>query len=171
MLELLWQRLDNGARLTLPFATTVLCVFLGTIIWPLPYLGPVAPPLVLVALYYWSLHRPDLLRPGMVFVIGLLNDVINFLPLGLSALLFVAVNQLVFSQRRYVTGQPFLALWAGFALTAFLTATTEWILMGMVHFSITPILPVMIQTLLVIAIFPIPCWLLIRLQRAAFTQG
>ena len=171
MFELLWQRLDSGARSALPFVTTLLCVFLGTIVWPLPYLGSVAPPLVIVTLYYWSLHRPDLLTPSGAFIIGLLTDIVNFLPLGLSAFLFVGINQLVFTQRRYVTGQPFLTLWAGFALTAFLTALAEWILLAVLRQGLTPVLPAMIQTLLVIAIFPIPCWLLIRLQRTALSQG
>ncbi len=90
MLDTIWQRLDSGTRMALPFVTALLCTLLGVIAWPLPWFGAVAPPLALMAVYYWAIHRPDLFRPGMAFVIGLLHDTINGLPLGLSALLFVA---------------------------------------------------------------------------------
>src|ERR1700677_1114140 len=96
----LLQRLDSGARLALPFAVTLLFVLLGVVAWPLPYLGEVAPPLALIAVYYWAIHRPDLFRPYMAFLVGLLNDALHYLPLGLSALVFVGMHQLVFSQRR-----------------------------------------------------------------------
>src|SRR5271154_2136448 len=100
MLDSVLQRLDHAARTALPFVTTLLCVLLGAAAWPVPYLGAVAPPLALMAVYYWAIHRPDLLRPWMVFVIGFLNDAVHDMPLGLSALLFVAAHQVVFRQRR-----------------------------------------------------------------------
>jgi len=171
MLDVVWQRLDSGARLTLPFTTTLLFVFLGVVVWPLPYLGAVAPPLGLIALYYWAIHRPDLLRPGMVFVIGLLNDVINMLPLGLSALLFVAAHQLVLRQRRFFAGHSFFMMWFGFILMIVIVMMSEWVLLCLARWQFLPFMPVLAQCLLAILFFPLPCWLLIRLQRVALSQN
>src|ERR1700729_3494673 len=100
MLVLLWQRLDQTARLTVPFMVTLCFTLLGAAVWPVPYFGEVAPPFALIAVYYWAIHRPDLFRPSMAFIIGLLNDMLHSLPPGLSALVFVGAHQLVFSQRR-----------------------------------------------------------------------
>ena len=171
MLGILWQRLDNGARLALPFVTTLFFTLFSVVAWPLPNLGAVAPPLGLIALYYWAIHRPDLLRPGMVFVIGLLNDAINFLPPGLSALLFVAAHQLVLQQRRFFVGHSFFMMWFGFILMVLIVMFVEWLLLCLLHWQNLPFFPVLMQCLMAIVIFPLPCWLLIRLQRAALSQG
>ncbi len=171
MLTLFWQRLDQAARLVLPCATAIAFVLLGAMVWPLPYFGEVAPPLALIAVYYWAIHRPDLFRPGMVFLIGLLNDVLHYLPLGLSALLFVAAHQFVFSQRRFFAGHSFYMMWWGFALTVLITMFAQWALLDLFHWQIIPLMPVFLQALLAIVIFPLPCWVLIRLQRAALSAS
>lgn len=159
------QRLDHGARLSLPFVTTLACTFLSVVAWPLPYLDAVAPPLGLIALYYWSVHRPDLFRPSMAFAIGLLNDIINFLPPGLSALLFVAAHQLIFRQRRFFTGHSFYMMWFGFILMIVVVMLAQWTGLSIIGGKAFPFFPVFMQVLLSCLIFPLPCWLLIRLQR------
>jgi rod shape-determining protein MreD len=60
-------------------------------------------------------------------------------------------------------------LWSGFALAAAAMMVAEWILIAVVDWQIVPFMPVLMQTVLAIALFPLPCWLLIRLQRAALT--
>ena len=165
MTETIWQRLEHGGRLAVPLLSAVVCVLLGSIVWPLPYLGSVAPPLALMAIYYWALHRPDLLRPGMVFVIGLLHDVVNFLPLGLSAMLFVAAHQLIYRNRRFFVGHSFLMMWSGFILTVTGTMFLQWLLMCLIRWQMIPVLPIMMQMGFAIVFFPLPCWLLIALQR------
>jgi rod shape-determining protein MreD len=169
MLGFFWQRLDQSARLTLPFTTAVIFVVLSAIAWPLPYLGTVAPPLALVAVYYWAIYRPDLFRPGMAFVIGLINDVVHFLPIGLSALIFVAAHQLVWRQRRFFAGHSFFMLWWGFALTTLVAMLAAWLLQMLLRWQAFPFGPVLWQALFAIAIFPLPCWVLIRLQRAVLS--
>lgn len=170
MLDVVWQRLDNGARLALPFVTVLLCTFLSVVAWPIPYVGTVAPPLGLIALYYWAIHRPDLFRPSMAFAVGLLNDVINSLPLGLSALLFVAAHQLVLQQRRFFTGHSFFMMWFGFMLMIVIVLSAEWLGLSVFQ-QYRPLFPVLMQMLLAIVLFPLPCWLLILLQRSALSQN
>jgi rod shape-determining protein MreD len=170
MLDLIWQRIEIHARTALPFATGLLCTLLGVVAWPLPYFGAVAPPLALMAVYYWAVHRPDLFSPGMVFMIGLLNDVVHGLPLGMSALLFVAMHQVILHQRRFFAGHSFFMLWSGFAITAFLVMVVEWFLLGLIGWHVLPVMPILMQLMLAIVLFPIPCWLLICLQRAALSQ-
>ncbi|HEU0117893.1 MAG TPA: rod shape-determining protein MreD [Alphaproteobacteria bacterium] len=169
MFELFWQRLDSGARQSLPFITTLVCTLFSVVAWPLPHIGSIAPPLGLIVLYYWSIHRPDLLRPGMVFAIGLLNDALNSLPIGLSALLFVAVHQILFRQRRFFAGHSFFMMWFGFILMITGAMVTEWLALDLWNWHMMPFFPVLMQCILSIVIFPIPCWLLIRLQRATLT--
>ncbi|MGE3623753.1 MAG: rod shape-determining protein MreD [Bdellovibrionales bacterium] len=171
MLASFWQRLDAGVRLALPFVVTLLMTLLGVVTWPLPNFGEVAPPLALIAVYYWAIHRPDLFRPSMAFLVGLLNDVLHALPLGLSALVFVGMHQLVFSQRRFFAGHSFFMMWWGFALTALTVLLAEWGALSLVRWQVVPFMPVFLQGALAVVIFPLPCWLLIRLQRGVLSSG
>jgi rod shape-determining protein MreD len=107
----------------------------------------------------------------MAFVIGLLNDALHFLPLGLSALVFVGMHQLVFSQRRFFAGHSFFMMWWGFALMIPVVLMSEWVLLSLWRWQLIPFMPVVMQALLAVVIFPLPCWLLIRLQRAALSTN
>lgn len=168
-MDVVWQRLDQGLRLAMPSAVALLMTLLSVIVWPLPYLGPVMPPLGFIALYYWSTHRPDLFPPGIAFLLGFLNDIINGLPLGISALLFTLAHQVIFRQRRFFAGHSFFMLWSGFALAAAVLMLAEWFLISLVRWQPSPFLPVLMQTVLAIVIFPLPCWILIRLQRSVLS--
>ena len=153
----------------MPSAVSLLMTLCSVVVWPLPYLGTVMPPLAFIAIYYWASHRPDLFPAGIAFVLGLLNDVINDLPLGVSAFLFVLAHQIILQQRRFFAGHSFLMLWSGFALLATALMILEWILVGLVRWQIVPFLPVLVQTVLAIIIFPLPCWIMIRLQKVTFS--
>jgi hypothetical protein len=45
----------------------------------------------------------------------------------------------------------------------------EWILVDLVRWKMTPFLPALMQTVLAIVIFPLPCWLLIKVQKVTFS--
>ena len=170
-MDVIWQRLDSGLRLAVPSVVAVLMTLLSVIVWPLPYLGSVMPPLAFIALYYWTTHRPDLFPTSIAFLIGILNDIINDWPLGVSALLFTLAHHLILKQRRFFTGHSFLMLWAGFALASTGLMISEWFLIALMRWQIAPFLPILIQTVLAILFFPLPCWILIRLQRATFSAS
>jgi rod shape-determining protein MreD len=165
MTDTIWQRAEHAGRLALPLLSVTAAALLGSIVWPLPYLGSVAPPLALMAIYYWALHRPDLFRPGMAFGIGLLHDVVNDLPLGLSALLFVVAHQMIYRYRRFFVGHSFFMMWFGFGLTVVGTLFIQWLALCIIHWQMIPLLPVLMQAVFAIVFFPLPCWLLILMQR------
>jgi rod shape-determining protein MreD len=164
-MDIVWQRLDLWLRIAMPTAVALLMTILSVIVWPLPYLGPVMPPLAFIALYYWSTHRPDLFPSSVAFILGLLNDIIHDLPMGISALLFTLAHQLMWRQRRFFAGHSFFMLWSGFALAATVMMIATWVLIALVRWQPAPFLPVLIQTVLAIVLFPLPCWIFIRLQR------
>src|ERR1700735_2446392 len=102
----------------MPAVVGLVMALMSVIVWPLPYIGAVMPPLAFIALYYWTTHRPDLFPPSVAFALGLLNDIINQYPLGVSAFLFTMMHQVILQGRRFFAGHSFLMLWSGFALAA-----------------------------------------------------
>ncbi len=164
------QRLEQGARRLLPVATALLFVLASVVTWPLPDIGPVAPSLGIIAVYFWAIHRPDLFGLLPAFLLGLLNDIVNFYPPGLSAIVYIAVQQLLVRQRRFFAGHAFYMLWSGFALLMLPVMLGEWILMSLLDGQWMTFLPVFLQAALTVVIFPLPVWALIRLQRLVLTQ-
>lgn len=168
-MEGLWLWLDHKMRRATPVATVMLAVIIGVLPWPLPYFGVVAPEMALIALYYWALHRPDLFPASAAFVAGFLNDVLTGLPLGLSALLYVGLRQIILMQRRFFAGHSFFMLWAGLALTVVAGMLAQWLLLIMVRGTGGTFYLIVLQTVSTILIFPLPCWLMIWLQRILLT--
>lgn len=162
----IWQKLDHTGRNLLPFAVTVLMMLLAMAPTQVPGLAALAPPLTLMAVFYWAIHRPDLLRPIVVFLIGLLQDLLSGMPLGLSALVFTLAYWAVLTQRRFFLGNSFLLLWWGFGMVAFAAAAVQWIVYSLSFVTVLTVRPVLFQAVLAIAIFPLPAWLLMRIHRA-----
>ncbi len=46
------------------------------------------PPIVLMILIYWTLAYPNVVSLGYAFIVGIIMDIIQFMPLGHSALSF-----------------------------------------------------------------------------------
>ena len=166
----LWQRLDKTGRNLAPFAVTVMLLLVGMVPLHIPSYTEIAPALPLMAVYYWGIHRPDLLRPGAVFAIGLLQDLLSGAPLGLNALTLVCVHWTVLSQRRFFLANTFALLWFGFALIVMGAAVLQWLAVGVLSGSAVPFNAPFFQALLTLALFPMFGWLFIRVHRA-FLQG
>ena len=160
-----WKRIENAARLAVPQILLLLFVLLGFVPLPLPQIGAVRPLLVLMAVYYWSIYRPTLVPPALCFGVGLVMDILSGGALGLNALVLVAVQWIVRSQRRFLMGQPYAAIWAVFAVIVVLAAVALWGLYGLVHLHWTPFLPVVGAALLSLLLFPFVTLLFVAVHR------
>ena len=162
----IWQRLDQAGRNTVPFAVTIGSMLVAMAPMQMPGYASVAPPLTLMSVFYWAIHRPDLLRPLVVFMIGVVQDLLGGGPVGLTPLIFMIAYWVVLTQRRFFLGTSFLLLWLGFALVMGGAALVQWLVFSLVHTDLMDFRPPLFQALLAIAVFPVPAWILMRLHRA-----
>lgn len=162
----IWHKLDQAGRSVTPFAMTTLLLLVGAVPLHLPGYGTIAPSLGLMAVYYWAIHRPDLLRPGFAFVLGVLQDLLSGAPLGMTALVYVLVHRVVLIQRRVFLATTFPMLWLGFALIALAAAVVRWAGHCLLDMVLAPPGPVFVQALLTVTLFPVFGWLFIRVHRA-----
>lgn len=161
-----WQRIDRAGRNLAPIAVTVFLVLVGMVPLRLPLYAPVAPALALMAVYYWSIHRPDLLRPSAVFLIGLLQDLLSGSPLGLNALVLLAVHWVVLNQRRYFLTGTFALMWFGFGLVVLGAAFLQWAAHSSLNATLLRFDTALGQAMLTLALFPMFAWLFVRIHRA-----
>lgn len=161
----LLQQLDDRGRRFLPFLITLLMILLTVVAGPLPDVAAITPLFTLMAVYYWSVYRPDLLRMPGLFILGIILDALTRLPLGLSSLSFMVTAQLVQSQRHIFSDQSYPTLWLGFAVVVTCLQTMHWLILSLLAWHALPLWPLLLQSLFTLALFPVCAWLLILLQR------
>lgn len=125
----------------------------------------IRPAFLLIAVYYWAITRPGTFSYLPVFVTGLLLDLIADYPMGISAMTFIAVRWITVSQRKFLMGQSFQVIWAGFAFVSFAAAIAQWIIFMIFNAEIMTIRNVLMSALLTAAIFPLLVPLLAMLNR------
>lgn len=142
-------------RLSVAYAFIGFIFTLNTVALSFPVTGDIKPPLLLMVIYYWSIYRPTLLPPWFVFMLGALMDFISGWPVGLSALIYVAVHWLIADQRRFLMSQSFVMIWAGYAFVSVVAAFTQWVVFGLIQWNWTPFSPIWYSVFLGAALFPL----------------
>ncbi len=166
----LLHRLDGWARDLLPTLTTILLLTLSIVRVPVASFRTVAPAVVLVAVYHWTVHRPHLLPPWVVFAVGLMQDLLTGSPLGTGALTLLAVYLLVLSQRRYLVGKPFAMVWCGFGLVASATLLARWAVVSALSGMFLDPRESAFRCLVTVACYPLFAGALLAVQRLFMTR-
>ena len=150
----------------LPIATTVLAATIAILPVQVPGYATLTPAFALMAVYHWTIYRPDLLPPLGLFAVGLGQDLLAGAPVGVAALVLLLARAAVLRNRRYFVNRTFPFVWAGFTLLAAGAMLIFWALHCLLQLSILDLHATMFRTVLTIAIFPVASFALGRTQRA-----
>jgi len=165
------QRLDNPAARLLPIATTLLATVISIQPAHIPGYAALTPAFTLMAVYHWTIYRPDLLPPLSLFLVGISQDLLAGAPPGITALILLLARATVIRCRRRFVNQPFPFVWAGFTMLTGAAMLFLWTL----HCSLDGVLVdfrgTVFRAVLTISIFPIASYLLGRIQRTAMGAG
>lgn len=160
----LLQQVDHLVRQLLPTSLVLLLALLQAVPWRIPQFANVAPMLPMIGVYYWSLYRPDLMVASVAFGTGIVNDIVIGGPIGLSSLVFLTIQGMTASQRRFFHGKSFLVVWAGFALLAAGGVLIQLVCSAVI-FNRTPLAgALLVEYMMTICLYPLPSWLFSRLQ-------
>ena len=101
----------------------------------------------------------------VLFLIGLIDDVVMGTPLGLMASVFVLLYGVTLTQRQFFIGKSFYVTWLGFSIISAFCICLIWVFValfaGRLGIAITPYIKYTITLLS----FPSAVWLLVRIQR------
>jgi rod shape-determining protein MreD len=161
-----WHRIDIMARRATPFGLTVLLLFVSLLPVHIPGFVRIAPLFPLMAIYHWTIFRPDVMPPFAIFAIGLLQDLLTGVPLGVSAAVYLGVYGVVLSQRPFFLGKSFLIIWIGFALVAAAAGFASWIVVSALNLTLFNPSASFYQYLMTVSFYPLLAWAFMRWQRA-----
>ncbi|MBS0639993.1 MAG: rod shape-determining protein MreD [Proteobacteria bacterium] len=150
----LGRRLDLAARASFPATTTVLLMLLLEA--PLGITGQAAlqPAVVLGCIWFWSLHRPRCVPPPVVFLIGLILDLLAYLPFGVGTLTVLSCHGIAVALRRFLLPHGFAIVWLSFVPIAISAAILMWLLVMLLTFRLLSLAPAFFQAIVTIAVFP-----------------
>ncbi len=121
--EGVWHRLDIVARSISPFFVTLLLVLFGLVPLHISDLSPIVPSLALIGVFFWSVHRADLMPIWAVFLIGLAQDVLTGGVIGPGIIGLLIAHALVVWQLRFFLSASFAMIWCAFMLVAAVAMT------------------------------------------------
>ena len=167
----LLQRLDRFARYLLPLTLSLVLVIFSATPLHIPEFGPIVPNVGLIAAYYWGIYRPDLFPASAAFAVGLWQDFLVGTPLGMNALVLLAIHWFILGQRRFFQGKSFAVVWWAFALMAMAASALLWLIAMAYHGRLLDATPAAFQGTLTVALYPFLTWLFARAQHAVLRQA
>ncbi len=141
-------------------------ILLAMLPYGMAYPGIIIPNVAVIVVYYWLIHRPDLMTPAIVFFIGLILDFLSGGPPGLNAISLLLVSIFVAKQDDILIRGSFLLVWAGLAVTAVGAGFVSWMVGSLYMADVLNVRPLLVQTLITIAFYPLFSWMFGRLHKS-----
>jgi rod shape-determining protein MreD len=165
------QRVDSPVARLLPIATTVLATVISIQPAHIPGYAALTPAFTLMAVYHWTIYRPDLLPPFALFLVGITQDLLTGVPPGVTALVLLLARGVVLRHRRHFVNRPFPFVWAGFTMLTGGAMMFLWTLHCLLDAVLVDLRGTVFRAVLTISMFPIASFLLGRSQRTMMGAG
>jgi len=147
-------RMLRSLRVAAPVGLTLVLILIGLLPFGAPDLARVMPSMLLIAVYYWSIYRPEFMPAVAVFWLGVLQDAMSGVPLGLSSLVLLGVHGICQSQRRLFLRSTFLVGWWGFLIVAAAASLAVWAISSVYFVKVLDSRPASIQFFLTLMLYP-----------------
>ncbi len=154
-------------RLATPALVALLLLAVSIAPWR-PFDAPLAGFLVITAIFYWSIYQPESMTPWIAALVGLAADLLGLAPFGLSIIVALVVAGGAQLWRRELADASFMLVWMAFAATAMLAFFVAWTMAAIVLEQWPNPWPLVLQTVVNIALYPLLTLLFGRLQQALF---
>jgi rod shape-determining protein MreD len=148
------RRLDIVWRYAFPGMTSLLLMLVSLAPFGIWGQAALLPTVAVTCVWFWSLFRPAAMAPPVVFLIGLLLDLLGFLPLGVGGVTMLTTHGIAQRSRRFMSRQGFAVVWLIFTAVACGIAVMNWVLVSALTFTLMPAGPVLFQAGLAAAMYP-----------------
>ncbi len=161
----IWSRIDILTRNMTPLLLTFILLMLSSIHTYIDNFNAVMPMLVLMSIYYWAIYCPNLMPIWMVFIFGIVQDLMTGSLVGVQAFILIIIFAFLLRQRRFFHGKNFEIVWWGFMLVGLFNAILQWLFVISIQQTWVSPLPVFFSYLISVAIFPILAIIMIAIHR------
>jgi rod shape-determining protein MreD len=160
------RRLDLTARHAFPASCTILLMLLTEVPLGIVDQTSLLPAVALASVWFWSLYRPGAMSPPVVFAIGLLLDLLDWLPIGTGVLTLLLTHGVAQRWRRGLSRHGFALVWLAFAIVAAGAAALDWVATAVLTWRLVPPYAMLFQAVLSAALYPVLAILFARAHRS-----
>lgn len=157
------RRLEALLRLAFPLLSTAVVLILSATPTGLPAL---AFSLAMPSIAFWTVFRPAGMAPPIVFLLGLLLDLLTLAPLGVHIIALLALHGVAMRLRFWLARQGFLMVWLCFGLGAFGATLLTWGFTALLLLATPPLPPIFHTLLLSAGLYPPMAIILSRAHEA-----
>jgi rod shape-determining protein MreD len=150
----LGRQLDAMSRAAFPLVCTLLLMLLSMAPFGFADQAMLLPAITLPCVFFWSLFRPAAMPPPAVFLVGLMLDLLGYLPIGVGVLTLLVLHGFTVRWRRLLARQNFTVVWLAFAGLAAGSCALLWALASMLTFRLLPPAPAAFLCVLSSAVYP-----------------
>ncbi len=148
-----------------PTVSTVLLLLILAAPIGLPAQPELQLAMLLSCIFFWSLYRPAAMPAWVVFLLGLLADLLGQGPIGVDVLILLLVQAIVLRWRYALARQGPLVVWLAFLPIALGAVAADWVLDCVLLWRVLPAGPSLFQALFAAGIYPTFATLLSRAHR------
>ena len=161
----LWNQIQLFVRRLIPFVITLLLLVFT--VAPIYFSGYqiFLTMLPLMSIFHWSVYKPELLPGYSVLFLGLAQDILQGIPIGVNAIVFLLVYGVVTSQHRFFFRKSFSVVWMGFGIVLGGAGILMWLLISMLNNVVIEPLAVSFDYLLSLGLYPLLARGFLRAQK------
>ncbi|GBQ24398.1 hypothetical protein ACLRDC_06405 [Gluconacetobacter sacchari] len=162
----LWRRLDMLSRRGLPAVLTGVAVLLLSAPFGVPGQAELLPGVLLSSVFFWSVFRPASMSSPIVFLLGVLVDLLGFGPPGVMLLVVLLVHGVALLGRYGFARVHVLVLWLVFSGVSLGATVLQWGLISALSLRLVAIPAFAFQWALGVGVFPLLCVVFTGLGRS-----
>ncbi|MCP4395215.1 MAG: rod shape-determining protein MreD [Alphaproteobacteria bacterium] len=122
------ENVVKSVQKKIPILVSFIFVIISVIPSRIDGFDEIKPVLSIITVFFWTIYRPDIFGIFSAFLVGLFEDVIGAGSLGINALVFMVMHQIIDSRRRFFIGSSFPVLWSKFAAVTAVAFVMKYIL-------------------------------------------
>ena len=162
----LGRKLDSASRMAFPGACTALLMLLAGAPLGLPAQAQLLPALTLACVFFWSVFRPGSMPPPLVFVLGLLADLLGLAQPGTGVLTLLLAQAVALHWRYVIIRQQFALVWLLFVVVAAGASLLGYALTCLLTFRALPAGAALFQFILTAGLYPLLAFLFTAAHRS-----
>lgn len=148
------RKLEHFSIILTPAVLTVFMVLLAAVPLHIAGAAQLMPLFALISIYYWNTFAPGLLPYAFLLALGLLEDTLRGMPLGISCVIYIVFALLISREQKSFGRAKFGGLWVGFALLSLIVLLLEWCMMSFYWSSMLPFGPHLLEWLMTCLAYP-----------------
>ena len=162
----LGRKLDSASRHAFPGACTALLMLLAGAPLGLPAQAQLLPAITLACVFFWSVFRPGSMPPPLVFVLGLLADLLGLAQPGTGVLTLLLAQGMALRWRPFFVRQQFALVWLLFVVVAAGASLLGYLLTCVLTLRLLPAGAALFQFTLTAGLYPLLAFLFTAAHRS-----